>query len=72
LHPDDWTYKADGTEAVLDGTDGDVRVHIMKFYGKSGTYENGKRWVRISTYKIDDSWVEIPEMVIDAYLCTID
>lgn len=72
LHPDDWTYKADGTEAVLDGTDGDVRVHVMKFYGKSGTYENGKRWVRISTYKIDDSWVEIPEMVIDAYLCTID
>lgn len=56
---------------LLDGTRGTVRVHTPKFYGKSG--ENGnKRWVRISTVPIDNSWVEIPEMLIDAYRSTVD
>lgn len=72
LYPDDWNYKEDGvTPSVLDGTDGVVRVHTPKFYGKSGSNDN-KRWVRISLVKIDDSWVEIPEMLIDAYRCTVD
>lgn len=72
LYPDDWNYKEDGvTPSVLDGTDGVVRVHTPKFYGKSGSNGN-KRWVRISLVKIDDSWVEIPEMLIDAYRCTVD
>ena len=71
LYPDNWEYKEDGvTPSVLDGTDGTVRVHTPKFYGKSGT--NGtKSWVRISTVKIDDSWVEVPETVIDANRCTV-
>lgn len=69
LDPNDWSKKADGTPSVLDGTDGDVMVHIPKFYGKSGS--NGtKRWVRISTTKIDPSWVEIPEMFVSAYKIT--
>lgn len=72
LYPDDWNYKEDGvTPSVLDGTDGVVRVHTPKFYGKSGSNGN-KRWVRISLVKIDDSWIEIPEMLIDAYRCTVD
>lgn len=70
LDPNDWSKKADGTPSVLDGTDGDVMVHIPKFYGKSGSNGN-KRWVRISTVKVDDSWVEIPEMFISAYRNTI-
>ena len=70
LDPNDWSNKADGTPSVLDGTDGDVMVHTPKFYGKSGSNGN-KRWVRISTVKIDDSWVEIPEMFISAYRNTI-
>lgn len=70
LNPNDWSKKADGTPSVLDGTDGDVMVHIPKFYGKSGSNGN-KRWVRISTIKIDASWVEIPEMFISAYRNTI-
>lgn len=70
LDPNDWSKKITGEDSVLDGTDGSVRVHIPKFYGKSG--ENGdKRWVRISTIQIDDTWVEIPEMLIDAYNCVI-
>lgn len=72
LYPDDWAYKEDGsTPSVLDGTDGTVRVHTPKFYGKSGSNGN-KRWVRISLVKLDDSWVEIPELLIDAYGNTVD
>lgn len=70
LDPNDWSKKADGTPSVLDGTDGDVMVHIPKFYGKSGSNGN-KRWVRIATTKIDSSWVEIPEMFVSAYHNTI-
>ena len=72
LFPDDWSYKEDGeTPSVLYGTDGTVRVNTPKFYGKSGS-DGNKRWVRTSTVKIDDSWVEIPELLIDAYRSTVD
>ena len=70
LDPNDWSKKADGTPSVLDGTDGDVMVHIPKFYGKSGS-KGTKRWVRIATTKIDPSWVEVPEMFISAYEVTL-
>lgn len=72
LNPNDWTQKADGSGAAnLDGTDGDVMVHHMKFYGKS-IINGNKRQVRISTFKIDDSWQEIPEGVVGAYRATTD
>lgn len=71
LDPNDWSKKADGTPSVLDGTDGTVRVHIPKFYGKSGV-EGTKRWVRMSTIKMDNTWIEIPEMLVDAYRSTVD
>lgn len=71
LNPNDWSQKADGTPSVLDGTNGTVRVHIPKFYGKSGV-EGTKRWVRMSTIKMDNTWIEIPEMLVDAYRSTVD
>lgn len=71
LDPNDWSKKADGGNSVLDGTDGTVRVHIPKFYGKSGV-EGTKRWVRMSTIKMDDTWIEIPEMLVDAYRSTVN
>ena len=71
LDPNDWSKKADGSDSVLDGTDGTVRVHIPKFYGKSGV-EGTKRWVRMSTIKMDDTWTEIPEMLVDAYRSTVN
>ena len=71
LDPNDWSKKADGGNSVLDGTDGTVRVHIPKFYGKSGV-EGTKRWVRLSTIKMDNTWIEIPEMLVDAYRSTVD
>lgn len=72
LNPNDWTQKADGSGAAnLDGTDGYVRVHSPKFYARS--FINGtKRQVRFSTVQIDPTWIEIPEMLIDAYRPTID
>lgn len=71
LNPNDWSQKEDGTPSVLDGTDGTVRVHIPKFYGKSGS-DGNKRWVKISMVQCDGTWEEIPEMYIDAYRCTVD
>ena len=70
LNPNDWTKTSNGSNSNLDGTDGDVMIHTPKFYGKSGSNGN-KRWVRISTIKVDASWVEIPEMFISAYRNTI-
>lgn len=70
LNPNDWTKTSNGSNSNLDGADGDVMIHTPKFYGKSGSNGN-KRWVRISTVKLDASWVEIPEMFISAYRNTI-
>ena len=70
MNPNDWTKTSNGSNSNLDGTDGDVMIHTPKFYGKSGSNGN-KRWVRISTVKVDASWVEIPEMFISAYRNTI-
>lgn len=74
LDPNDWSKKITGEPSVLNGTDGTVRVHIPKFYGKSGTnvQDPNKKWVRMSTIKIDDTWTEIPEMLVDAYRSTVD
>lgn len=72
LNPVDWTKKADGSgDSKLDGTDGDVMVHHMKFYGK-GIIDGDYREVRISTFKIDDTWQEISEGFIGAYRPTTD
>lgn len=70
LDPDDWSKKENGEAAVLDGTDGTVRVRTPKFYGKS-EIDGDKRRVRISMIKIDDTWTEIPEMLVDAYRSTV-
>ena len=72
LDPTDWTKKADGSgDALLDGTDGDVMVHHMKFYGFSEADGNLRR-VWISTFRISDDWQEIPEGVVSAYRLTTD
>ena len=70
LDPTDWSKKENGEPSVLDGTDGVVRVHTPKFYGRSWEEGNIRR-VMITETKLDDTWIEIPEMLIDAYRCTI-
>lgn len=71
LDPNDWSKKLDGTESVLDGTDGSVMVHIPRFYGRS-FIDGDKRSVRISETRIDSTWIEIPEMLVSAYHPTVD
>ena len=70
LNPNDWSKKEDGTPSKLDGTDGDVYVHILKHYGKSWSIGT-KRRVMESFVKIDNSWFEIPEMLVAAYRITV-
>lgn len=55
--------------SILNGYDGEVFVHIPKYYIKSynNTNNDGKKWVKISETKIDDSWTESPECYISAY-----
>lgn len=71
LNPSDWSKKLDGTNSVLDGTDGDVMVYVPKFYYRSWI-DDTKRKVMISTVKINNTWVESPAMFIDAYHPTLD
>lgn len=71
LNPMDWSKREDGQDSNLDGTDGTIRIHTPKFYGRSFIKGN-KRQVRISPIQIDETWIEIPELVIDAYHCTLD
>ena len=72
LDPNDWSKKADGSASVLDGTDGDVRVdtgHIWYYKG----FENGnKRQFRMSLTKVDDTWTEVPRLLISAWGITLD
>lgn len=46
LNPSDSNLKADGTAAKLDGTDGDVLVHVKVYYRRTDLYvdENSKTW----------------------------
>ena len=57
--------------SVLNGDDGDVCVHIPKFYGRSWV-DGNKRRVMISKLRIDETWQEIPEMYMGAYRLTCD
>lgn len=51
LDPTDSTKKADGSAAVLDGTDGNVMVEIPKFYFKHELNGSKNTWrIRTTTY----------------------
>lgn len=66
LDPDNWAYRSDGVQAVLTGEDGDVCVHIPKFYGRCVVGDDNRE-VWISEYKISSDWIEIPAMVVGAF-----
>lgn len=72
LDPNDWSKKADGSPSVLDGTDGDVRVDTGNVWYYKG-FENGnKRQFRMSLTKVDDTWTEVPKLLISAWGITLD
>ena len=70
LNPTDWTKKADGTPAKLDGTDGQVMVEIPAHYRTF--YQNGnKQGCRVSLqYK--DGFTYVPKWYVSSYEPTID
>lgn len=68
LNPSNWSTYEDGTQANLDGSEGDVYVETPRFYGKCYKDEStGEAWARISLVQVDDTWTEIPSMLISAY-----
>lgn len=69
LKPDDWTKKADGSAAKLDGTDGQVMVRIPTFYWKFETDGNVRR-VMISEFPIT-GYTQVPGMFVSAFEATV-
>lgn len=72
LDPNDWSKKADGSASVLDGTDGDVRVDTGNKWYYKGFEDGNKRQFRMSLTKVDDTWVEVPRMLVGAWGITLD
>ena len=72
LDASDWSKKEDGTNSVLDGTDGNVMVDTgndfyMKFVPSDTSPE---AWC--SLYQIDSTWIKVPRMFISAYGLSVD
>lgn len=72
LDPNDWSKKADGSASVLDGTDGDVRVDTGNVWYYKGFEDGNKRQFRMSLIKVDDTWTEVPRLLISAWGITLD
>lgn len=72
LDPNDWSKKADGSDSVLDGTDGDVRVDTGNVWYYKGFEDGNKRQFRMSLTKVDNTWTEVPRLLISAWGITLD
>jgi hypothetical protein len=70
LHPDDSTLKADGSAAVLDGTDGQVMVEIPEHYRYH--YDDGEtqEW-RLSTMPLP-GYIKIEKQYFGAYKAALN
>lgn len=72
LDANDWSKKENGSNSILDGTDGNVMVDIgndfyMKFANEGAVYR-----VYCSLTQIDSSWIKVPRVAISAYRLTVD
>lgn len=72
LDPNDWSKKANGSASVLDGTDGDVRVDTGNVWYYKGFEDGNKRQFRMSLTKVDNTWTEVPRLLISAWGITLD
>lgn len=57
--------------SCLNGYDGEVMVEVPEFYIRSWEKDNGDKEVRISQYKIDDTWEKQPHCLISPYCVTL-
>lgn len=72
LGENDSTKKADGSAAVLDGTDGQVMVEVPEHYRKTSlNAAQGYMDTEISLYPFDGA-VRIPRYLVSAYEATLD
>lgn len=73
LDANDSTKKADGSAAVLDGTDGQVMVEIPAHYRRCRVVEDERPYyeVMISLYPFAEA-LEIKKMYVSAYEATLD
>ena len=72
LGENDSTKKADGSAAVLDGTDGQVMVEVPEHYRKTSlNADQGYMDTEISLYPFDGA-VRIPRYLVSAYEATLD
>lgn len=69
-NPDLTTITSLEVGSRLDGYDGTVRVYCPAFYIKSQIIGDIRR-VWLSTVNIDNTWTYQPEILIDAYRCTV-
>lgn len=56
LNPNDYTKKEDGTNAVIDGTDGMVMMEWPKIYTYRELTDDGVYKFRCSNIKLDENW----------------
>ena len=70
LHDNDSTKKADGSDAILDGADGQVMVEIPEHWRKFE--KDGTKWrVKISDYNVS-GFHFVPKAYRSAYEATVD
>lgn len=71
LNPNDWSLKEDGTPAVLDGTDGAIKVHIPEFYGRVETEGDIQRIWTVEEVEDPTEWYHIREQYVDPWECNL-
>ena len=70
LNPTDWTKKLDGSDSVLDGTDGNVMIEIPAFYEKY-EIDGDTRRVKISS-TAKDGFSYVQKQYIGAYRTSLN
>jgi hypothetical protein len=69
LHQDSRLKYFDGSNASLNGTEGDVMVYMPEYYYKYENLGGTKFAYRFSRVSLGDDWIHVPASLIGAYMC---
>lgn len=61
------TSYEDGSPAAIDGTEGDVVTFIPDIYYKFNKIDNNKFSYKLANYKVDDSFIHVPQSLLGTY-----